>query len=229
VDDELPWRTETFDLRAATDEEISSVVFDHPVVPGETTAWWWAIDDATVVIEPRRALAYMADLFNAPDGLMDRYSAEQIDQGFWFMFSAAAEDVFGLQLWSPREPWEDRERCIRALPRLFQALFEPMLFLLEDYYASAMFMLPDFIAYMSDTRVTRHGDDARRVCQALLDAFGEMLRSGHDATRTAALHGLGHLAHPDRADVIRDFVQANPGLDPELREYAERAMVGDVL
>ncbi|HEU4881594.1 MAG TPA: hypothetical protein VFT45_05095 [Longimicrobium sp.] len=229
MDDELPWRTETFDLRAATDDEISAVVFDHPVVPGKTTAWWWAFDDAKVVIEPRRALAYMTNLFNAPEGLMDRYSAAQIDQGFWFMYSAAAEDVFGRQLWNDAEPWDDRERCIRALPRLYQALFEPMLFLLEDYYASAMFMLPDFIVWMSRPRVTHDGADALRVCQALLDAFGEMLGSSHDATRTAALHGLGHLAHPDRADVIRDFVRANPGLDPELRDYAERAVVGDVL
>jgi hypothetical protein len=228
VDDELPWRTETFDLRAAEDDEISAFVFDHPV--GEKiNAWWWELDDAEILIDPDRALAYLAGLFSAPEGLLNRYSAAQIDRGFWFMFCAAAEDVFGLQLWNPSRAWEARERCIRALPRLYQALFEPMLFHLEDYYASAMYMLPDFIACSSDKRLIRHGDDALRVCQALLDAFGEMLRSGHDATQTAALHGLGHLAHPDRAEVIRDFVQANPGLDPTLRDYAERAMVGGVL
>jgi hypothetical protein len=226
---EPAYRVHTFDLRSATDEEISAFVFDHPVVSGQTTAWWWDLDDAEILIEPRRALAYMAHLFSVPEGLMDLYSAAQIDQGFWFMFCAAAEDVFGLQLWNPREPWEDRERCIRALPRLYQALFEPMRFDLEDYDASAMYMLPDFIAYTSDERLIRHGEDALHVCHALLDAFGEMLRDGHDATRTAALHGLGHLAHPDRADLIRDFLSASPGLDPGLRVYAERAMVGDVL
>lgn len=126
-------------------------------------------------------------------------------------------------------PWDERHACIRALPELYAGLLEVMEER-EDDRGSAMYMLPDFLAFPYDlgSRSRDHEGD-RQVQDALLDAFIRMLRSRSPATWVAALHGLGHLKHPDGPAVIRAFLRTHPHLEDGLRSYAERAMEGDIL
>jgi hypothetical protein len=34
------------------------------------------------------------------------------------------------------------------------------------------------------------------------------------------LHGLGHLHHPDTGELVQSYIARNPGLDPEIKDYA---------
>ncbi len=45
----------------------------------------------------------------------------------------------------------------------------------------------------------------------------------------SALHGLGHLDHPDTEALIRGYLACNDPMEPELRAYAEAASRFEVL
>jgi hypothetical protein len=67
---------------------------------------------------------------------------------------------------------------------------------------------------------------------ALFDLFARVLHLDSDECRASVLHGIGHHEcwHPERARAtVAAFLERNPDLRPELREYAERAAQGHVL
>jgi hypothetical protein len=41
-----------------------------------------------------------------------------------------------------------------------------------------------------------------------------------ESCQTAALHGLGHLHHPDTNELVQSYLARNPSITPDLREYA---------
>jgi len=45
----------------------------------------------------------------------------------------------------------------------------------------------------------------------------------------SALHGLGHLRHESKEEIIRAFLGNCPNLDDEIGEYAHKAIAGTVL
>jgi hypothetical protein len=47
--------------------------------------------------------------------------------------------------------------------------------------------------------------------------------------RGAALHGLGHLHHPDTDQLVQRYLRQNPALSSEARDYALAAARFEVL
>ena len=45
----------------------------------------------------------------------------------------------------------------------------------------------------------------------------------------SALHGLGHLRHESKDEVVRAFLSTHPHIDDEMREYAAGAIAGTAL
>ena len=179
-----------------------------------------------VLVEPRRQIAHLTRLFQDPSVLVPRYSRAQIEQGLWFLFAAAAE-YYAKLLWSVEVPWPDREACIFSLPQLYDGLLSDG----PAWPTEIDDMIPDLLAdwYGFGWRKPATNEEDRRVQEALLHAFDKLLASDAPAQWHAGLHGLGHLAHPRGAAIIKRFLVVHPELDDYEREYAERAMVGAVL
>ena len=63
----------------------------------------------------------------------------------------------------------------------------------------------------------------------MFETLTRILRFESETCQSAALHGLGHLRHPDTAAVIADYLEHNRDIDPELRDYALDAARFDVM
>jgi len=218
----------TPDLRRASFEEWLDAVFDHPPraePPNVNSAWYW-VSDVEFTVDPGRQVRYLTQMFEQPEVLAQRYSAEQIEEGFWFMFGAAGYSWFLDTLWDPEVPWVAREACIRAIPTLYERLFPP-----DDNADGIPWMLWDLLAFGYDcgNRDPAKNEEDRRVQDAMLEAMRMMLlRPSSPAAQHAALHGLFHLNHADGPGLIRTYLDSRRP-PAWLREYASNVLAGNAL
>ena len=54
----------------------------------------------------------------------------------------------------------------------------------------------------------------------MFETLSRILELDSPTCQGAALHGLGHLHHPDTEQLIRRYIERNKSIDPALREYA---------
>jgi hypothetical protein len=215
---------ESWDLRQAAYEAWERFVFGHPAEPEAELNAWYFTRQHDPIIEPARQIEFLTRLFRRAGELPTRYSAAQLEQGFWLVFAAAAEHFVGL-VWDRTVPWEARRTCLAAVYDLYAGLFA------EHPLEDADYMIPDLLAdgYSSGRLDPARDPEAARVQVVLLDVFRRMLALPAAHCQEAALHGLGHLAHPGGPAVIRAYLDAHPSLPSVMRTYAECAMAGAVL
>jgi hypothetical protein len=72
-------------------------------------------------------------------------------------------------------------------------------------------------------------DRDQRVVNELYRALEKILFMDSFDCQGAALHGLGHLDHPARKDLITKYLRKHRDLNPEARRYAKAAIKGRVL
>jgi hypothetical protein len=209
------------DLRAVGYDDWLAFVFDHPVAPEGEKEWYFQAD-LEVEADAGRQVAFLGRLFLEPEVVAGRYTPDQIEQGFWFLFGGAGGERFRDVLWDPSVPWEARRGCIEALPQLYDRLFK------RCALDTIPFMLPDLLAheYGFGSRHPDTDEEDGRVQQALFAAFRRMLDSRHPGTQEAALHGLHHLAYPAGKQAIRAWLDCESRLPRAVRRYAEDVLAG---
>jgi len=68
-----------------------------------------------------------------------------------------------------------------------------------------------------------------KIEENMLHALCEILVLESRDCQRAALHGLGHLSHTGKRDVIEKYLVAHPELDDETKTYALAAIEGTVM
>jgi hypothetical protein len=206
------------DLRQATLDELIAFVFDHPEptigASGSPEFWCWTVD-LEVEIDRAHQVALMTELFREARALSPRFSAAQIDQGLWFMFSARSE--WFSEILADRElPWGARRAVIRAIYNLYDGL------LAHVAVESATYMLWDLL-------LDKFRDDYTEVAETCLQTLVHILSLPQVECQAAALHGLGHLKHAQTARIVSEYLRDQAPTDPDLRRYAERVCRGDFI
>jgi len=208
------------DLREVSYDDWRALVFCHPVAPVEGKEWYFQ-GDLQVEAHPGRQVAFLSRLFLDPEVMAMRFTPDQIEQGFWFMFGPGGDIWFRDTLWDASVPWEARRRWIEALPELYDRLFD------SSALDTISFMLPDLLAHEYGLGIRRpRTEEDRRVQDALFAAFRVMLNTCHATTEGAALHGLHHLAHPAGNQTIRAWLRSQRTLPDDVRQYAENVLAG---
>jgi hypothetical protein len=162
------------DLRGVGYDDWLAFVFDHPVPPEGEKEWYFQAG-LEVEADAARQVAFLARLFLKPEVVAERYTLDQIEQGFWFLFGGGGGKWFRDVLWDPSVPWEARRGWIEALPELYARLFK------RCALDTIPFMLPDLLAdeYGFGSRHPDTDEEGRQVQQALFSAFRRMLDSRH--------------------------------------------------
>jgi hypothetical protein len=208
-----------FDLRGRTLAEVMDFIFAHPV-PTIQGGWWWEV---SVDIDPEEYAARLTDVFRRADVLRSRYSREQLEQGFWMLISGADSSLEEL-LWNPAVSWSLRSALIQATVDLYEKLFR------FDFLDTSAYMFWDGLAY-GYCVPTRHPEtdmEDRRVQEAMFSALTQILDVESRQCQLAALHGLGHLRHPDTERVISDYLERNPTLSEDHRRFAVACISGKI-
>jgi hypothetical protein len=213
-------------------------VFDHPV--GDPR-WYWAFDamaTSTGTEEwpeaPEQIVAHIAETFERAGELLSRFSDEQLNQGFWYLFYQGPPDFMGTLL-DERIPLAMRLRALRSFVPLFQVVMAARCsshlgHLDEDGEKplnSACYMwFDEVLDRFSPERLV-----LAKLDEELIITLRVILNIPHDACRESTLHGIGHWVrhYPQLAGAVDQFLSSTPGLGPELVAYAESARAGNVL
>lgn len=113
-------------------------------------------------------------------------------------------------------PWKLRKSCIRAMVPLFEKFFS------RKPLGQTCHMWWDLLRFFADNREDR-------VVEEVFLALEKILFIDSLDCQGAALHGLGHLDHPDKESLINKYLSKHEDLDPEIRRYATSCIGGNVL
>ena len=208
-------------------------VFNHPV---SQPPWYYnsPTTDEEWPETRENVATHIAEAFEHSGPLLSRFSDEQLNQGFWYLFYRT--DDFMDTLLDTEVAAAIRLRALRSFVPLFEQVMAARCSShlahvvdeeSENVLDSACYMwfdevLDRFFPY----RLFEAGLDSELVV-----TLRSVLAIPHDACRESALHGIGHwIRHlPHLADVIDQFLDTTPGLRPELIAYAQSARAGEVL
>jgi hypothetical protein len=205
----------TYDIRGLTFEEFIAFLFGHDINPSER--WYW---DAEVAFDANEVAQHYIQLFRNPWWLTQRYSLEEIEQGFWAAQSCTLDCAVTHIIWDSAVPLKTREECISAMYDLYERFFA------RESLATSSHMWWDSLAF-DDWHLGKR-DRAKVVEDAIIqdvmfETLSKILALNSRDCQMAALHGLSHLHHPGTPALIQDYLQRGELLDEEQRSYAEAA------
>ena len=204
-------------------------VFAHPVTDPE---WYLSETVERWTASPVTVVDYITRLFEEAPTHLEAFSDAQADQGLWFLAMGAFTEGLSL-LWEDGVLESQRSRCLRSIYTLFERYFAvhcspPFSDAGENPLNMSCYMWWDLLHHHADSPDGRKGSD---MDPEVLSTLERILKLEHDACRQSALHGLGHW-HQWRpfevAEIIQRFLENNPQLTPELRDYALEARSGKV-
>jgi hypothetical protein len=186
--------------------------FDHPIST-PSTAWYWD-DEWDWEAEPEHILKYSIKLFTNPQVLLEKFSYEQINQGFWFLLGATNQ--LSDWIWDKEIEWTLREKSIKSMEGVFTDLFS------ANPIQDACFMWWDLLRDFSD-------EPDQKVINTMFETLSKILKLESLDCQESALHGLGHLEHTSKKSVIENFLRKYSNLDEDFRKYALAAIEGKIL
>jgi hypothetical protein len=222
-------------LRDATIESFVRGVFDHEM-PEEGSKPWYFPFDVSFETDERRQLDFLAELFGNARALLADYSPDFVCQGLWCMMGGVHFESFTGLVWDPALPLDKRRAVIQSVYDLYDQLLGAYPYESVDFrhpdedrrFNGIDYMVPDLLLSGQTTRGEVDADEVA-VRAEFLDLFTRLLEHPAPVAQYAALHGLGHLEHPERAATIDRYLAARSWMDHDQREYALAARRGEVL
>jgi hypothetical protein len=207
-------------------------VFDHQA---GNPPWYWGSNAIEEWPEaPEKIVAHIAETLERAGELLSRFSDEQLNQGFWYLFYQGPPDFMGTLL-DAGIPLAIRLRALRSFVPLFEQVMAARCSSClghldekgEKPLNSACYMWFDEVLDPYNPERLVQG----KLHEELIITLRVILGIPHDACRESALHGIGHWVghYPQLAGEVDQFLSSTPGLRPELVAYAESAKAGDVL
>lgn len=212
--------SEQINLTHYSFEEFISFLFAREVVARTENTdeetheeWFWHIEDTFAA---ETICAYYIQLFRQPEFLLHRFSKAQLEVGFWAIQSANLNCGLQNLLMDEDLPFAAREDCVLAMAELFKHLFanEPL--------DTAVQMWWDSLCYdwHCGNRNRERGGEDKRMQDVLFQTLAQILSFDSKTCQEAALHGLGHLHHPDTPALIDSYIKEHPSLTREWKSYA---------
>lgn len=170
---------------------------------------------------PSVTLEHLTTLFRKPEFLLDSYSSNQLDKGFFNVVSYMLCEVrFHGLLWDKRVPLSLREECIFSMFDLFSRFFA------VNPLEHSCFMWWDGLAYgYFMENGAADDEDGIKIRQAMFETLKRILEINSEDCRKSALHGLGHLRHPETEKTIIDFLRRHK-VNQKLKDYAYACIAG---
>jgi hypothetical protein len=214
----------TSDLRGISFDAFLALIFDHPVADRakKEKQWYWNLPvEISVHMDGAEVVDRYVELFSRSDELLGRYPKDKLEQGFWFMMCGSS------LAFSPCELIYDSYEELDI--ELKEKLIRSMYFLYEKFYSIEPLETSSYMWWDSFSRIPGLEDPTGRIQGAIFDTLVKILALDSEFCQVAALHGLGHLGHPDTERVIKDFMKKHPELTEKQIDYCNNCITGDIL
>jgi hypothetical protein len=212
------------DLTKFSFDAFVSFLFDRGAPPDSEhqDRWYYHVE---VEFDPETICAYYVQLFRRPEFLLERFTKSQLDEGFWAIEGPNLNCSAYRLIHDSDLPLSAREECIRSMTDLFERLFS------KESLDSSVQMWWDSLCYdwHCGNRNRDRGGEDERLQDVFFQTLSILLSSDSENCQGAALHGLGHLHHPETPQLIELYIQQHPMLTKERKEYAHSAARFEVL
>jgi hypothetical protein len=214
------------DLSSLTFEEFTGFFFAREVVPDDEQFDYFLTDlqgqkyFESVPSSPEVLVNHLTKLFSGFGQIAREYTLAQVDQGVWGIWGANLrlyEFVF-----DPSVPLASRLSCIRSMYHVYADYVSKLEREPDPEIESGVYMWWDLIlhGFWNSSRPviagTWRGDpskldpESRVLLDILFETLTRILAIPNRASQLSALHGLGHLYHPQVHDAVQRFIDANP-------------------
>jgi hypothetical protein len=210
---------ETSDLRNISFDEFVHLIFERetPVTEREIGTIY--------EVDAEQLCGYYVRLFRQPEFLLTRFSKKQLEEGFWAIMGETQEWSAGHLIEYSDAPLASRTECIESMAILYERLF------INEPLETSVHMWWDSLCYSwhcGNRKRENRGEDLE-LQDIFFYTLVKVLALDSWICQGAALHGLGHLHHPDTAEVVSRFITEHPSLTEEQRAYAQAAASFKVL
>jgi len=210
------------DLSSLTFDAICAFFFAREVVPHDGQYGYFLTDlhgetyFESVPSSPEALVNHLTKLFTQFGQIASKYTLAQVDQGVWGMWGVNLrlhELLFG-----PPVPLTSRLDCIRSMYHVYSDYVSKLEREPDPEIETGFYMWWDLILhdFWDSSRRTRRGDaskldaESRVLLDVLFETLTRILAIPNQASQLSALHGLGHLHHPQVHDAVQRFIDTNP-------------------
>jgi hypothetical protein len=220
-DDEL----RDLDLSSLSFEEFTAFFFAREVVPDDEQYDYFLTDlhgekyFESIPSSPEVLVNHLTKLFSEFGQIACKYTSAQVDQGIWGIWGANLRLYEFLFVSSV--PLESRLNCIRSMYHVYSDYVSQLKREPDEKIESGIYMWWDLILHgfwdSSRPKVpgTWRGDtskldsESRVLLDVLFETLTQILAIPNRASQRSALHGLGHLYHPDVRNTVQRFIDAD--------------------
>ena len=217
------------DISQYTYEEFISFLFERDVQcrtdeanPRKWNPWFFHIE---AIFDSKRTCEYYVRLFREPTFLLDRFSRAQLEEGFWAIQASSMECSVYRIISDTSLPFPLRTECIVSMLDLFRKFFakEPLETSGNMWWDSLCF------DWHCGNRNRERGGEDLLLQDVMFRTLAGILELNSDFCHGAALHGLGHLHHPETEKLVQRFIERHLELTEGQKAYALAAAEFKVL
>lgn len=218
-----------FDLRNASLEQLQEFIFNHPIVGLQEGDGPWYFDfNIWIDCEDSYVKDLYIKLFHESETLLNKYSIAELEQGMWALMGPNLERSPYYLIWDSDSKLNLSEKVelIHSMLFLYKNLFS------TDLLDTSCNMWWDSFAYdyCVDGLTDPENSEQDKVIQnAMFETLEKILYLESEECQYAALHGLGHLRHPQTEKLITDFMKQNQSITDNMITYANACIKGDII
>jgi hypothetical protein len=213
--------TNELSLSSKTFEEYVRFLFDRAVVDDKKLFDCYLTDldgsnyEDIERTKPAVLVEYMTRLFSDFGSLVAGYSHAQVDQGIWGLWGPPLRS--GEFIFDPSVPLSQRLACIRSMHEVYKNYVPkfPATEELSGFYMWWDLLLHDFWTVPREfVPGTYRGDyskldeESRIVVDEMFETLKLILSLPNHECQRAALHGLGHLDHPQVPQFVQGLIDS---------------------
>lgn len=225
--DEYKLHQTYYDLRNISSDNFWNFIFDHEIDDREDGRQSWSTQyDMWIEYDCDQIVDLYVELFERSGELLAIFPKEKLEQGFWVLMGGGLEcSVYNL-IWKDALDIALKEKLILSIYYLYKNLYD------QEPLETSSNMWWDSLAYsfyQGGPRDPVNDPNDKRIQDVMFGALKKILLLKSDPCQMAALHGLGHLRHPDTKSIIDKYIEDNSNLNDSQIAYAKACIEGDVM
>lgn len=215
-----------YDLRDISLNDFQKFLFDHDVTGEDERDSRWDADFQMWIDGDFEYVANLyIEMFSRGEELFDLYTKDQLQQGLWISMGGGLNHFTAYDLvWESNLSIDIKEKLICSMYDLYSNVFiqDPLMYTCNMWW--------DSFAYSFFRIDPNKNIEHQRIQNAMFATLQKILLLDSMDCQFAALHGLGHLRHPNTTIVIHEYIQKNrDSLTDDDIAYAEACITGNIM
>jgi hypothetical protein len=154
-----------------------------------------------------------------------QFAASQINQGLWMLLGERVN--FGEYLVETTIPLDSRLQCLSAMKDVYSGYVAGFSGPVENVFLMWWHLIIASAGWGENLIVN---DEDQHLRSQAFTVLTEILAIPDPVCQRCALHGLGHLGHPERPRVVDEWLTENrPLLTPDTTAWVEQCRDGSVM